>query len=146
MLSWEFTRDPATSDADVVSNGVLTHGRSLAVAGNAHPLACFVREQGAVVAGALGRVEYQRLFINSLWVVESRRGLGLGSAVLERLEQEATALGCKSAMIETLNDRVAKLYTRKGYRSIATVVEYVGPFNRHILLKSLSNVSAGSAA
>jgi GNAT superfamily N-acetyltransferase len=145
-LAFELTRDPTASDSSIVSDGVFSFGRKLAADGNASPLACFVRAEGMLVAGAVGRTEYERLFISSLWVTEERRCQGLGREVLERLEREAVHLGCNSAMIETLNDRVAGLYSRHGYRTLAVVYEYVGPFNRHIMLKALHSATPRSAA
>ena len=38
----------------------------------------------------------------------------------------------------TLDHGVAALYGRLGYRSVAVVSGYVGPFNRHVLLKLLN--------
>ena len=146
MLAFELTLVPAAADMSIVSNGVLNHGRALAVDGKANPIACFVRNNGVVVAGAVGRTEYGRLFVNNLWVSEDHRSQGLGAGLLHHLECEANRLGCDSAMIETLNDRVAGLYSRCGYRTIATVNSYVGPFNRHIMLKVLSSARYHSAA
>jgi GNAT superfamily N-acetyltransferase len=138
MLIWEITHQPASIDAGVVSEGVFSHSRTLASEGNAQPIACFVREHGTLIAGAVGRTEYQRLFVNSLWVAQARRVQGLGTALLGRLEQEAIAAGCHSSPIETLDDRVARLYTRLGYDTLAIGSAYVGPFNRHVMLKKLT--------
>ena len=146
MLTWEISREPAAMDASVVSDGVFSYGRSLAAEGNAQPLACFVREELRLIAGAVGRTEYKRLFVTSLWVSQERRGQGLGTAVLQRLEHEAVTTGCESAMIETLNDRVASLYARLGYQTLALVSGYVGPFNRHIMIKSLLNAGGANRA
>ncbi len=38
----------------------------------------------------------------------------------------------------TLDHGVAALYGWHGYRSVAVVSGYVGPFNRHVLLKLLN--------
>jgi hypothetical protein len=54
------------------------------------------------------------------------------------LESEAVRRGCRDALIETLDDGVAAVYGRLGYRSVAVVESYVGPFNRHVLLKLLN--------
>jgi len=146
MPAFEVTSAPLDADVSIVSRGVLNHGKALAVDGNARPIACFVRNNGVVVAGAVGRTEYGRLFVNHVWVSENRRSNGLGTAILETLEREAIRLGCSSAVIETLNDRVAGLYSRSGYKTIAVVTQYVGPFNRHIMLKILPSAHLHSAA
>ena len=146
MFAFELTHVPAAADVSIVSNGVLNHGRALAVNGKANPIACFVRNSGVVVAGAVGRTEYGRLFVSNLWVSEDRRSQGLGTALLDHLEREAMSQDCSSAMIETLNDRVAGLYSRRGYQTVVMVNSYVGPFNRHIMLKMLQSAHHHSAA
>ena len=146
MLTVELTFVPTAADVNIVLNGVLNHGRALAADGKANPIACFMRNHGVVVAGEVGRTEYGRLFINNVWVSGDRRSQGLGTALLDHLECEAIRLGCSSAMIETLNDRVAGLYSRCGYQTVALVNSYVGPFNRHVMLKMLPNAHHHSAA
>ena len=137
MLRWQVTDSPNPEDAS--AEGVFSFGRSLAIGGEATPLACTLRENGLLVAGGVGRTEFARLFVSSLWVTQSRRGEGLGTEVLERMEAEARSRGCKDALVETLNDRVAELYARLGYRHVAVVDEYVGPFTRHIMLKTFNS-------
>jgi len=135
VLEWQLTTAPDAADVAIVTEGVLSFGRALAVGGNARPLACFVRDDGELIAGAVGRTEFARLFVTHLWVAEDRRCRGLGAGLLARMEREAMQRGCTSSMIETLNDRVADLYARQGYKPVAVVPAYVGKFTRHIMLK-----------
>jgi ribosomal protein S18 acetylase RimI-like enzyme len=136
-MSWEITNSPSDLDESVVSSGVFDHGRHLASGGNAQALACFLRNDGNVVAGGLGRTEYRRLFITSLWVTESLRSQGIGSEIVSRMEQEAIARDCQDALIETLLEQNVRLYERLGYRSMARIPQYVGDFTRYVMLKSL---------
>lgn len=136
---WEIGREASEGDRQVVADGVFRHGRALAAAGNAQPLSCLLRRAGEVVAGAVGRTEFGRLFVHSLWVHESLRGRGLGTLALGQIEQAAAAEGCADALIETLDGRTARLYERLGYVPLAFVARYVGPFDRHILLKRLAD-------
>jgi ribosomal protein S18 acetylase RimI-like enzyme len=145
-LTWETTTNPAPSETELVAAGVFSYGQSLAKEGNASPIACFARIEGTLVAGAAGRTEYNRLFVASLWVSEELRNQGLGTETLARLEAEATRLGCRTALLETLSDSAARLYARLGYQTLAEIKEYVGPFNRYIMLKSLPSAEAPSAA
>ena len=146
MLAWELTATPDEADVTRVTEGVLTHGRALAVGGNTLPLACFARHRGELVAGGSGRTEFNRLFISFVWVAEVSRGQGIGTEIIKRMEVQAREVGCTSALIETLNDRVAQLYKRLGYNATATVTNYVGPFTRHIMIKTLGLAHAESEA
>jgi GNAT superfamily N-acetyltransferase len=137
-LTWTVDAQASDEDLQVVSEGVFSHGRAQAWDGQAEPISCLVRDGSRVVAGGSGRTEYQRLFVSHLWVYEELRRQGLARRILQALESQAARRGCRDALIETLDDGVASLYGQLGYRSVAVVAGYVGPFNRHILLKLLN--------
>ncbi len=139
MKLWQITSTPSSDDAEIVTRGVFDYGRGLASGGGAQSLACFVREGDSVIGGGIGRTEYNRLFVSSLWVSERYRGQGIGSEILLRMEREASDRGCRDALIETLIDANLVLYGRLGYKSVATITNYVGPFTRHIMVKDLSS-------
>ncbi len=144
MREWSVGREFEEADLRIVSEGVFQHGRDQAAGGNALPLACIVREDGVVIAGGSGRTEFRRLFVQYLWVEASRRGQGLGTQVLVRLETAAGEAGCHDCLIETLDDGIANLYVGLGYVQLAFVQGYVGPFNRHILRKQLVGPASGA--
>lgn len=138
---WSIEIDAIASDLTIISNGVFTFGRSQAFDSDSQPIACFLREADIVIAGATGRTEYRRLFVNYLWVQETVRGQGLGTEALRRIEVAAAERGCQDALIETLDDGNAALYQALGYRSVATIPRYVGRFTRHIMVKLLAPVA-----
>ena len=137
MYNWTIVEDANASDLAVLSQGVIRSGRALSADGNATPIACFVRDGDKIIAGASGRTEYNRLFVNYLWVEDGLRSQGLGTKVLSELEQAASKRGMAESLLETLDDRTVKLYSRLGYRHIAKIPNYVGPFTRHIMMKPL---------
>lgn len=141
MYNWTIVEDANESDLAVLSEGVIRFGRSLAADGHARPIACFGRDGDKIIAGASGRTEYNRLFISYLWVEENLRSQGIGSKILAELEKAARERGSVDALLETLDERAVKLYSRLGYRHVAKIPNYVGPFTKHIMIKSLKRVS-----
>jgi GNAT superfamily N-acetyltransferase len=143
MREWLTGAQIADDQIQVIGAGVLHHGRALSEAkgGLAGSIACVVMEHGLVIGGATGRTEFQRLFVSYLWVDVQSRGEGLGAEALHRIETLAVERGCVDALIETLDDDVAKWYARCGYRLIACLPEYCGPWGRHTLLKSFASQS-----
>ncbi len=135
---WSIEDYPLATDLEILSDGVFRFGRSEASDSDSRPIACFLREGNIVIAGAGGRTEFRRLFINHLWVDEARRSAGIGTEVLRRIEGAAARRSCEDALIETLSDRNAVLYRHLGYRPIVTIPRYVGRFTRHILVKTLT--------
>lgn len=121
-----------------ISAGVIQHGRALSEArgGHAGSIACVVMEDDVLIGGATGRTEFQRLFVNYLWVDAQWRGNGLGAQALHKLEALAIERRCLDAMIETLDDDNAKWYARCGYETVEMLPKYCGLWTRHTLLKS----------
>jgi GNAT superfamily N-acetyltransferase/catechol 2,3-dioxygenase-like lactoylglutathione lyase family enzyme len=135
---WSIEDAPTERDVAALSDAVTQFGRREAAGGDPQPIACFLREDGKVIAGACGRTEFNRLFVNYLWVAEELRGRGLGTEALLRIERAASERGARDSLIEALSERTANLYRRLGYRKIASVEEYVGRFPKHILVKDLA--------
>jgi ribosomal protein S18 acetylase RimI-like enzyme len=142
MRNWSIEETPADKDLAVVSAGVIDFGRAEAAGGNPRPIACFLREGTSIIAGATGRIEFERLFVSYLWVKEELRGTGLGSAALRRIEDAAHERGARDSLIETLNDQTAALYRRCGYAEIAVISPYVGRFTKYVMLKKLERLVA----
>jgi GNAT superfamily N-acetyltransferase len=139
-LFWHVDHDPDPAQIELIAQGVIAHGRASAGLGEPRPLACFVFDGAALIAGAAGRIEVGRLFVQHLWVDEPRRGAGLGAAVLARIESTAREMGCRDALIETLLARVAQLYLRLGYRTIAQIPDYIPGSTKYVFLKTLTGV------
>jgi len=130
-----WTTELPADDAARISEGVTRHGRAQAPGGQAQAIACGLYEDGHLIAGALGRTEFKRLFVNYLWVDEDWRGGGLGTELLRQLEAQALRRGCLDALIETLSDRTARWYEQLGYAMMAHVHDYIPGFTRYILIK-----------
>jgi GNAT superfamily N-acetyltransferase len=127
-------------DANVlqaIKSGVIDTGRELArsYGGHAQPIACAMTERSSLIGGATGRTEFNRLFIDYLWIAPQWRLRGLASEALHKIEALAAQRGCIDAIIETLDDDIAQWYQRAGYVPIAQVPGYCGPWSRHTLLK-----------
>lgn len=140
VLAWRTDLEPDPGCVDRVVQGVISHGRSVAGVGPPQPLACFVHDGATLIGGATGRVEFGRLFVQYLWVDEARRGRGLGSELLARIEQAGSGLRCRDALVETLSDRTAALYRRLGYVNIGLIADYIPGYPKHVMLKSLAGL------
>lgn len=78
------------------------------------PVRLVITDATGVIAGLLGRVFWQGLEIDVLWVAEAHRRGGLGQRLLQRAEAEARALGAQVAYLRTA--QAAAFYERCGYR------------------------------
>ena len=141
MREWVTGRDINDAFLQQIRENVIQIGRDLSGSqgGNAQSIAVAVTQDAGFIGGATGRTEFRRLFVDFLWVDAQWRGIGLASETLHKLEALAVERGCVDAMIETFDDGIAAWYARSGYKLIALVPDYVGPWNRHTLLKSLGD-------
>src|SRR5204863_4820114 len=91
---------PSADDIALVTQGMRRHALSQIDGDESAPLACFARDRGAIVGGIVGRIIQRRMFVDLLWVDETRRNLGLGSALLQSMERIARDRGCRDILLE----------------------------------------------
>lgn len=129
---------PEAEDIARIARGMREHGLAQIAGNESPPFACFAREGRVIVGGAVGRIIKGRLFVELLWVEDTRREAGLGSSLLRALEQHARERGCADALLETLSTSAARLYTAAGYRLQAEIPDYIPGFGKRIFVKSLA--------
>ena len=135
-MRWCTDAEVPPADLDALREGVILHGRQQAQGSDARDIACALYDDhGVLLAGACGRTEFERLYIDYLWVRPERRGEGLGGDALRRLEAQALRRGCRDALAETLLDEAAAVYEHLGYACIAHLHDFLPGFTRHTLLK-----------
>jgi len=129
---------PSADDIAFVAQGMRRHALSQIDGAESAPIACFGRDSGVIVGGIVGRIIQRRMFVDLLWVEETRRNHGLGSSLLQSMERIARDRGCLDILLETLSTSAAQLYSAAGYRQTARVPEYIAGFDKRVLLKSLA--------
>jgi GNAT superfamily N-acetyltransferase len=78
------------------------------------PLQLVITEANRVIAGVLGRVFWQGLEIEVLWVDEAHRQRGLGRRLLQQAEDHARAQGTQVTYLRIA--QAAAFHERCGYR------------------------------
>jgi len=105
--------------------GIAEHARETIGDPGFHPIAVFAEdEDGTVVGGATGTVNWTWLSVKLLWVREQDRGRGLGRRLMEAIEEAARARGCTHAHVDTLGFQAPGLYRRLGYEPFAELPDY----------------------
>ena len=102
------------------------------------PFAGVVKDDSAnVVAAVNGHTWGGSCYIAHLWVHESRRGRGLGRALLQAAEAEAIRRGCTQALVLTHSFQAPAFYERLGYVRHATIPDYPRGHAQYVYLKPL---------
>jgi len=133
--AWRRDAEVSAEALSIIREGVALAERQQTQGSDVREISCALYEGEALLAGAWGRIELQRLHVIGLWVDDSRRGQGLGADCLRQLEALALKRGCVDALAETLSDEVAALFEHLGYACIAHVHDFLPGFTRHTLLK-----------
>ena len=132
-LSVEWT--PAPDELRVVHDGLRAFTDHIAGPMNARPFAIFVRDaDGRVLGGLDGELRWTWLYVAYLWLPETLRGRGLGSALLARAEAAAREYGATAAYLDTLEFQALAFYERHGYR-VYGVLEGFPPGSRRFHLE-----------
>ena len=129
---------PAPDDVSLVLDGLRAFNASrLGEAGRAS-YALFLRDESdAIVGGLTAEVRWQWLHVDLLWVAESHRGQGHGSALLVAAEAEARRLGCVGAHLETGDFQARPFYERHGYTVFGTLEGFPVGSRMYFLRKNL---------
>lgn len=101
-------------------------------------IACFVdANDGTRLGGIIGRAWGNWLMIQFLWVDPSLQRQGIGSELLNRLELQARLLGCKYALVDTLDFQARPFYQKNGYQCQMTLDNYPEQGQLHFMTKVL---------
>lgn len=92
---------------------------------------------GAILAGLWGRSYYDWLFVDLLFVPETARGRGLGSALLRRAEDAARAQGCGGVWLDTFSFQAPDFYPRHGFQPFGRIDAHPAPHHRLFFSKRL---------
>ena len=95
------------------------------------PLVVVARsEDGSPIGGVIADLFLEWLNIQVVWVSETFRGTGIGSALMARMEAEAAALGAERAYVDTVEFQAPWFYSRLGYVEFGRLRNFVQGHDR----------------
>jgi len=96
-----------------------------------------LRDDGTIVGGIVGEVWMTVLFIQLFWIEERFRGKGHGTALMQKIEQEARQFGAVRSYVDTMSVQAPAFYRACGYQAFGTIDGYPGGVTRHWFTKAL---------
>jgi GNAT superfamily N-acetyltransferase len=95
-------------------------------------------QTGQLIGGLWGRTVYDWLFVQFLFVPENLRGRGLGTTLLRKAEEAATARGCIGVCLDTFDFNAPGFYSKLGYEEFAALDSPRRGFKRHFFRKTIA--------
>jgi GNAT superfamily N-acetyltransferase len=129
--------NPSPDDLRAIQDGLTQHALPVTQVPGFQRVAVIARHEGAVVGGAVGAINWNWLHVALLWVAEARRHTGLGTRLMDELENVAAGRGCTRAHLDTFSYQARPFYERRGYRVFATLDDYPSGHQRFFMKKSL---------
>ena len=127
-------------DVDTVVRGLRNFNTGFLGPPSLQPVQIFLRDGNQeVVGGLLGHSVYQWMFIAKLWIAESIRGGGYGSALIDAAEAEARARGCIGIHLDTFEYQARPFYEKHGFALFGTLEGYPPGYRQFHLAKRLHN-------
>lgn len=104
-----------------------------------HELSFLLCDQtGELNGGVQGNYDnFGWLWIDSLWVGKSFRGLGYGIELLNRIETEAIKNGATRSHLTSFSYQAADFYVKQGYEVFGELENYSQGHSRYWLKKAL---------
>lgn len=104
---------------------------------NPHAINLFVRDDSNVIyGGVLVNCWGRWAHIDFLWVSEQARHRGFGTRLMDMAHEQARALGCLGAYLETFTFQARPFYERLGYRVVGEVRGYPPGHTYYFMAKS----------
>jgi GNAT superfamily N-acetyltransferase len=141
-LSLVLDEEPAEVDIEALEQGLDEHALPITGSRGFVPIAYYLRDsQGRTRGGVLAKLNWNWLFIDTLWVDKSLRSQGEGSRLLEAIEDYGRRQGCESVHLDTFSFQARPFYESHGYEVFATLDDYPTGHSRYYLRKRLSESS-----
>ena len=98
-------------------------------------------ESGNIVAAISGHTWRGCCEIGRLWVHESMRGTGIGTALMQAAEREAVRRGCHQIVLSTHSFQAPRFYEKLGFRGLAAIPNYPQGYENILYIKDLPGAS-----
>ncbi|MCR9420660.1 N-acetyltransferase [Vibrio sp. RM-69-4] len=127
---------PNDSDFEALKNGL--NGFNEIHTGTLHreTISSFVKDSAnQTVGGILGEIKWGWLYIQGLWVSDSVRSNGLGSKLLQQLENYVQSKGVTNYRLETTSFQALDFYKKQGYVLFGQLPDMPPTFTSYFLKK-----------
>ena len=125
-------------DTDFLIKQLRAHNEKKTGATNYYkPISLVYREDTEIKAGISGKLQWNWLIIDYLWVDNAYRSKGIGSQLLSEIEALAKKQGADQAMLSSFSFQAPKFYEKNGYQCFASLDNSPTGHSEHFFKKQL---------
>lgn len=92
-----------------------------------------------IVAGLIGNIYWQCLYIKDLWIDEGLRKQGIGRQLMQRAEDNARSHDCNFIWVQTFSWQAQGFYQKLGFRIVGQLDDYPPDHTFFTLRKDLKD-------
>lgn len=128
--------EPTDEDFEVLKNGLNGFNELYAGPFFKEKVSSFIKDENEqTVGGVLGEIHWGWLYVKGLWVSESVRSKGLGSKLLQNLEDYAFSKGITNYRLETTSFQALGFYKKQGYELFGELHDMPPSYTSYFLKK-----------
>lgn len=135
----ETTDAPAQSDVDALLAGLNEYNYAVAPR-DWRALGVFLRSEETIIGGAYGASVWDWVHLKFLWVHAERRTAGLGSEIMQAVEEETVRRGCIGIHLDTFSFQALPFYEKLGFEIFGTIEDHPQGGKRYYLKKLIVEV------
>lgn len=138
-FSLEVCENPDATQLLPIEKGLNEFNDMITGMGDRKPLSVLVTstQTGQVVGGMQGRTSLGLLFIDLFYLPPALRGMGVGSDILQRFEEEGRKRGCSAGFLYTISFQAPDFYKKHGWEEFGRIDCQPAGTSRIFMKKSL---------
>jgi GNAT superfamily N-acetyltransferase len=130
--------EPALEDVRFLEDRLYAYNVEQTGVDDGQWLAIFVRDdQQTIRAGVEGWTWCGSCYIRNVWVHQDLRGQGVGTRLLQAVEQEAIHRGCQQIVLASFSFQAPGFYQKLGFETFAVLADHPRGHQHHYLHKRL---------
>ena len=135
-LKFEVKTNPDSEEQKIIRNGIIEFNESIIK--DKHE--CFniiVKNNENIIAGAIIYQHKDALYIDVIWCLEEYRKNGIGSKLMNMIEDEARNKSIKKLFVDTYAFQAQEFYKKHNFKVISVVPEYLAGYDRIFMRKDI---------